>query len=542
MTFRTNNLPTIAVFDFDETLSDRDSLFPFLKMVVGSWRFYWGLMILSPVFLGYALRLIPNWKAKEAVFQHFFGGLTVEQLYHFCDRFACQIIPKMLRPEARQRLQWHQNQGHQTILVSASLEAYLQPWAESMGFDRVLGTRLQTLEGKVTGRLLGNNCYGQEKVDRLAACLGNLNQYCLYAYGDSQGDKPLLAVADYPYYRTFSDETESPQTGGTIGWERGLILSVVLAVALYLATVVWSGADRVWVALNLLPFWLIPTLLAVIFLGYYLRFWRWQWYLQKMGYFVPTGSSFRIFLASFALTASPAKAGESIKSVLLKRRYDVAIAPTLAGLFCERFTDALSVVLLVCAGLSSFANLKWAIALMVGLQLGIIVTIRNQKILKRRILKPLSRGAKLRSIVQKIETLIDSAHILLQPNLLIGGTGLALIAWGLEGIALYFIFQGMGADSVTPYQAILIHTASGLIGALSLSPGGIGGAEASSIGLSMLYGVDRTVAITATFLIRLMTLWFAVAIGIVAMLGEQNQLTSSRISVGNSQGIQSDQS
>jgi HAD superfamily hydrolase (TIGR01490 family) len=528
MTFSPNNLPTIAAFDFDETLSDRDSLFPFLKMVVGSWRFYWGLIILSPVLLGYALHFIPNWKAKEAVLRYFLGGLTADRLQCWGDRFARQIIPQMLRPEALQRLKWHQKQGHQTIVASASLEAYLQPWAESLGFDRVLGTRLQTIEGRVTGRILGNNCYGREKVDRLQEAIGDLSQYCLYAYGDSQGDKPLLAVADYPYYRTFSDETEPKAKGLEIGWERGLMLSVVLAVALYLIAVLWSGADRVLAALNLLPFWLVPSLLGVIFFGYYLRFLRWHWYLQTMGYSVPTGSSFRIFLASFALTASPAKAGESIKSVLLKRRHDVAIAPTLAGLFCERFTDALSVVLWVCAGLSAFANLQWAIAAMVGFQVVTIFALQNPNFLKRRILKPLSRGAKLRKLVRKIETSLESASTLLQPGILAGSTGLALVAWGLEGVALYFIFHGMGADSVTLYQAILIHTASGLIGALSLSPGGIGGAEASSIGLSMLYGVDRTVAVTATFLIRLMTLWFAVAIGIVAMLGEQNRLASSR--------------
>ncbi|HIK31300.1 MAG TPA: HAD-IB family hydrolase [Oscillatoriales cyanobacterium M59_W2019_021] len=523
-----NILPTIAAFDFDETLTDRDSLFPFLKQVVGTWRFYWGLLVLSPILLAYGLRLIPNWKAKEAVLRYFIGGLSVDRLQTLSQDFARKTISKLLRPEALKRLQWHQKQGHMTILVSASLEVYLQPWAKEIGFDRVLGTQLEILENRVTGRIRGKNCHGREKVDRLQDVLGNLSQYSIYAYGDSSGDKQLLEVADYPYYRKFSDDEEPIAKGQVIGWERGLMLSVVLAVALYLIAVLWSGADRVLAALNLLPFWLIPSLLGVIFFGYYLRFWRWQWYLKEMGYSVPVGSSFRIFLASFALTASPAKAGESIKSVMLKRRHDVAIAPTLAGLFCERFTDAFSVVLLVCAGLSSFANFRWAIATIVALQVIAVFVLQNPKVLKRHILKPLARGSKLRKIAQKIETSIDSASTLLQPRILAGSTGLALVAWGLEGVALYFIFQGMGATSVTVYQAILIHTASGLIGALSLTPGGIGGAEASAIGLSMLYGVDRTVAVTATFLIRLMTLWFAVAVGIVAMLAEQNRLAAPK--------------
>jgi uncharacterized protein (TIRG00374 family) len=313
-------------------------------------------------------------------------------------------------------------------------------------------------------------------------------------------------------------------------WERGLILSVVLAIAIYLGTVVWSGADRVWEALNLLPVWLIPALLGMIFFGYSLRFLRWQWYLQTMGYRVPWKSSFRIFLASFALTASPGKAGESIKSLMLKRQHQIPIAPTLAGLFCERFTDALSVVLLICLGLSVFADVKWAIVAVGLMQLAFILTLQNPAFLKRRILHPVLNWSKRRSIgilekvAHKFEELIDSASALLKPSLLLGGTFLALVAWGLEGVALYCLFHYLGASSITLYQAVLIHTSSGLIGALSLLPGGIGGAEAMNISLSMLFGASQPIAVTATLLIRLMTLWYAVFIGMILLLWMQKKV------------------
>jgi uncharacterized protein (TIRG00374 family) len=312
-------------------------------------------------------------------------------------------------------------------------------------------------------------------------------------------------------------------------WERGLILSIVVAVAIYLGTVLWSGADRVWLALKSLPVWLVPSLLALIFVGYCLRFVRWQWYLRSMGYRVPAASSFRIFLASFALTASPGKAGESIKSLMLKRQHQIPIAPTLAGLFCERFTDALSVVLLICLGLSSLAHLQWGILAVGALQLAFILMLQNPKFLAQRILHPISNWAKRRSIgilvkiTRKFEDLIESASTLLKPGLLLGGTFLALVAWGLEGIALYWLFQHLGATSITLYQAVLIHTASGLIGALSMLPGGIGGAEAMTISLSLLYGASQTHAVAATLLIRLMTLWYAVFIGILVLLWEGNR-------------------
>lgn len=302
---------------------------------------------------------------------------------------------------------------------------------------------------------------------------------------------------------------------------RGLILSVVAAAILYLGIVLWSGAEKIWAALNLLPTWLIPALLGIIFLGYCLRFIRWHWYLHHMGYRVPWKSNFQIFLASFALTASPGKAGESIKSFLLKRRHNVPVSPTLAGLFCERFTDALSVVLLVCLGLASIAvgiQVTWAILALAAIQVAIILLLQHPKLLHRYFLKPLLRIQKLKPVVSKVDSLISNASILLKPKLLIGSIFIALVAWGLEGVALYYIFQYLEAQSITLYEAVLIHTASGLIGALSMLPGGIGGAETASITLSTIYGATQSQAVAATLLIRLLTLWFAIVIGIFAML------------------------
>jgi len=517
------SLPTIAIFDFDGTLTDRDSFFPFLKMVVGSSRFWWGLFILSPILVGYALRLVPNWRAKETVLAYFLSGLSEEQLQQLGQRFAAQKISKLLRPEALQRLGWHQEQGHQIVLVSASLEAYLLPWAQAMGFDQVIGTQLEVRSGLLTGRILQKNCYGREKVTRLRALLGDLSGYCLYAYGDSRGDRELLACVNYPYYRTFQDAVTVEPRGLPSRWVGGLILSVVVASVLYLGIVLLSGADQFLAALNLLPPWLTPALLSLVLIGYCLRFVRWQWYLQQVGYQVPIGSSFRIFLASFALTASPGKAGESIKSLLLKRRHNIPVAPTLAGLFCERFTDALSVLLLICLSLFSVVQEQGAIVAVGLVQLAMIIALQQPKLIKQ-ILKPFTRWRRLHSIIENIENLIDSTSTLLKLNVLIGSTLLALLAWGLEGIGLYLIFHHLGAESITLYQAVLIHTASSLMGALSLLPGGIGGTEALMISLSLFYGASQTASLTATLLIRLVTLWFAVAIGISALLWEQKRL------------------
>lgn len=515
----------VALFDFDNTLTLRDSFLPFLENSVGRSRFLWGLLIMSPILGAYALKLIPNWRAKEAVLTHFLSGMKTEKLNRLAENFAVKEIPKLLRSEAVQRLRYHQEQGHYIILVSASVEAYLIPWGKIIGIDEVIGTKLESQSGVLNGRIQGNNCYGKEKVERLTEILGDLSQYCIYAYGDSRGDREMLDAATFPYYRKFHDIKEVEPTLAKPYWERRLILSVIAAAILYLGMVLWSGAEQFWAALNLLPTWLIPALLAIVFLGYCLRFLRWHWYLHHMGYSVPWKSNFQIFLASFALTASPGKAGESIKSLFLKRRHNVPLAPTLAGLFCERFTDALSVVVLVCLGLASIAGeiqIAWAILAIAVIQAAIILLLQHPHFLKHYFLKPLSRIQKLKGVVNKVDSLISSASILLKPKLLIGSTLIALIAWSLEGIALYYIFGYLQAESITLYQAVLIHTASGLIGALSMLPGGIGGMEAAAIALSTLYGATQSQAVAATLLIRLLTLWFALVVGILAMLLDRN--------------------
>ena len=191
-------------------------------------------------------------------------------------------------------------------------------------------------------------------------------------------------------------------------------------------------------------------------------------------------------------------------------------------MFCERFTDLLSVLFLISFGLFSAIQGQWAIATVGLAQLIIVLILQRPNLLKKRIIKPLGRWSRLRAIIRKIEALIDSISTLLDPKILVGSVLLGSLSWVFEGIALYWLFQCLGAEAISLYQAVMILAASDLIGAISFLPGGIGGAEATIISLSIFYGAGQTEAITATFLIRFLTLWFGVWLGILAMLSEQN--------------------
>ena len=194
--------PVVAAFDFDGTLTRRDTLLPFLLHTLGAAVVARHALALSPTLAGYALGLIANGVAKERVFVHCLAGMRMDELQQQAERFAAYVLPGLLRHEALQRFEWHKQQGHRCTVISASLELYVRPWGQRVGFDDMIATRLEVREdGRITGKLSGVNCFGIEKVRRLEALLGAREGYTLYAYGDSRGDRELLSFADYPYYR-----------------------------------------------------------------------------------------------------------------------------------------------------------------------------------------------------------------------------------------------------------------------------------------------------------------------------------------------------
>jgi HAD superfamily hydrolase (TIGR01490 family) len=197
----------VAAFDFDGTLTRHDTLFPFLLHTAGYYNFFIKIIYLSIYLAAYAAGLIRNDIAKIKVLRTFLNNMDMSILQKHAQSFAENKLPHLLRNEAMQRFEWHKQQGHRCVIVSASLELYLRPWAKQAGFNDVLGSHLEVLDDdRTSGNLNGENCFGPEKIKRLNALLGPREGYTLYAYGDSRGDKELLSAADYPFYKSFINQ------------------------------------------------------------------------------------------------------------------------------------------------------------------------------------------------------------------------------------------------------------------------------------------------------------------------------------------------
>lgn len=192
----------LSLFDFDGTITSKDSLADFIQYMVGKHAYYRGLMLLSPMLTAYKLKLISNHVAKETLISYFFKGWDRTQFQNMSDRYSIEKIDKIVRPNAIKRIRWHQKEGHKVVIVSASIECWLRKWSEKQNVE-LIATRLEMKNGKLTGKFATNNCYGIEKVNRIKEQY-NLSEYSvIYAYGDSLGDKEMLSIATKRYYNYF---------------------------------------------------------------------------------------------------------------------------------------------------------------------------------------------------------------------------------------------------------------------------------------------------------------------------------------------------
>ena len=195
----------IAAFDFDGTLSRRDTLVPFLARACGRQDLARGLRRVAPLAVQartgrLASELHHRDATKAELFRHLFRGRDAPWLHDQGRRYAA-VLPTKLRPEMVEQVEWHRASGHELVIVSASLRAYLDPFAQEAGFHHVIAVDLEEGEGgRLTGELARPNVRGEQKAVRMREWLGGDVPELLWAYGNSSGDTELLAMADVPVW------------------------------------------------------------------------------------------------------------------------------------------------------------------------------------------------------------------------------------------------------------------------------------------------------------------------------------------------------
>jgi HAD superfamily hydrolase (TIGR01490 family) len=194
----------LVLFDFDGTITTSDTMFLFTRYAVGDTKFLTGMAFLALPMSLHKLGLISAQKAKEIFLTHFFEGTDLAEFDRLGKAFAETRIPAFIRPAAAEAIRAHKQAGSRIVVVSASAQDWMKHWALNEGLE-VLATRLEVIDGKITGKITGCNCNGEEKVSRIRehVTLSDFSQ--IVAYGDTKGDLPMLALATEKHFKPFRD-------------------------------------------------------------------------------------------------------------------------------------------------------------------------------------------------------------------------------------------------------------------------------------------------------------------------------------------------
>ena len=192
----------IAFFDFDGTITKKDTLLEIIKFQKGKYEFYKGFFLLSPYLAAMKIKILSNQVVKEKVLRYFFEGISEHQFQKKCTEFSEKILPQLIRPKALEMIHELKQKNFEVIIVSASPNNWFQDWCRRNNI-LFISTTLEVIDGKITGKINGKNCHGEEKVKRIKQSY-NLSEYeTIYCFGDTKGDKPMLKLATHAIYKPF---------------------------------------------------------------------------------------------------------------------------------------------------------------------------------------------------------------------------------------------------------------------------------------------------------------------------------------------------
>lgn len=290
---------------------------------------------------------------------------------------------------------------------------------------------------------------------------------------------------------------------------------MITAGILYLAFSIYADFQKLATAIFQFSWWVLPLLLGLSFLNYLSRFVKWDYYLILLKVKIKRIDSFSIFMSGLIMSITPGKMGELLKSFLVKQISGVPISRSVPVVIAERITDFISLVLIALAGAYIY-NYGRTIVIAVGVFFLILVILISNKKLALKIINKLEHITFLKKYILNIHSAYESSYLLLQPLPLILMTALSLLSWSFECLGYYIILKNFNV-SISYLWASFSYAFATIIGAISMLPGGLGLTEGSLTYMLMQKSYSKETAVASTFIIRAVTLWFAVLVGIISV-------------------------
>lgn len=297
-----------------------------------------------------------------------------------------------------------------------------------------------------------------------------------------------------------------------------VVIAVLVGVAAFAGISIYADVSELGARLSGFHWWAFAAALALALVNYGLRFVRWTLYLRAVEVQVPTATSALVFLSGFALSITPGKVGELLKSYLLRETHDVPLARSAPVVVAERVTDLLALLALGLIGVWTYGIARdLVLAGTAVVATGLVVLAWPT--LANGVFNLLGRISRLSGLVDRLREFYRALATLSRPAHLAWSIPLAAAAWLAECIGFAVIIGGFPGTDVPVGLATLIYASTTVAGALSFLPGGLLVTEAAMtlFLVEAARGVDEPTAAAATILTRLATLWFAVVIGAAAL-------------------------
>lgn len=315
---------------------------------------------------------------------------------------------------------------------------------------------------------------------------------------------------------------------------RKLLWGVLFGVAVYAAIVLWTDSDALWRALRRLPWWAFPAALLCSCANYALRFWKWERYLALLSIRVDRATSLGIYLSGYSMGITPGKIGELLKSWMLRRVTGTRIHTSAPIVLAERVTDLLGCLVLIGAGgLVSHPEFAWVFWITLALCLGLVALLGSRRA-THAVLALAAKLPRAESLAHRVEGALESSRVLLAPRALLAPTLLSTFGWGFECLGFWIIAQGLlPSGDLSLSFALFAYATGAVVGALALFlPGGLGATEwalgtlfrrEAQVVAGLTLEAARPLAVGATLLARLATLWFGVLVGLAALFWFQRR-------------------
>jgi uncharacterized protein (TIRG00374 family) len=306
---------------------------------------------------------------------------------------------------------------------------------------------------------------------------------------------------------------------------RTLALGAAGGALFYVAFACYSGLPKVLGSLRAFSLPLAGAALGLAALNYLLRFLKWELYLRRLGVRIPLSDSFGIFLSGFSLTVTPGKVGEVLKAYLLREIHGVPMARTAPTVIAERLTDLIALAALALVGVGALAGgerVAYVALALVAIALACVASER----LAHFAIDLVGALPVVGKLAPKLREFYAATATLLAPLPLAAATLLSILAWLCECVAFWIVLRGFPGAEGSLKLCTFIYATMTIAGALSFLPGGLGVQEIGMVKLlvSSARGVTEATAAAATFVTRLCTLWFAVLVGVIALLIMQRRV------------------